>query len=187
MVNKQNNIELAKAASRGEAWACRLLVADHAQRLLRLVSRLLPDPSEAEEVVQDSLLRALNRLDAFDGSRGSLATWLSTIAWRTALNHLRSHPRRQTLSFEELHQEEPSEEQLDEAFSSGRPSRVEALVQALSLLSAEERALLSMRYTEELSLDEIAVITESDASALASRLYRIRKKLYNLILKTEQR
>ena len=60
-------------------------------------------------------------------------------------------------------------------------------MQALSLLSAEERALLSMRYTEELSLDEIAAITESDASALASRLYRIRKKLYNLILKTEQR
>ena len=177
MVNKQNDIELAKAASCGAAWACRRLVADHAQRLLRLVSRLLPDPSEAEEVVQDSLLRALNRLDAFDDSRGSLATWLSTIAWRTALNHLRSHPRHQTLSFEELHREEPSEEQLDEAFSSGRPSRVEALVQAL----------LSMRYTEELSLDEIAAITESDASALASRLYRIRKKLYNLILKTEQR
>ena len=195
MVNKQNDIELAKAASRGETWACRRLVADHAQRLLRLVSRLLPDPSEAEEVVQDSLLRALNRLDAFDGSRGTLATWLSTIAWRTALNHLRLHRRPFTLSLETVGQEltavagnafEAEEEMLDAAFSSGKSARIEALAKALQQLSADDRTLLRLRYTDELPLDEIASAVGTNTTALASRLYRIRKKLYNLILKIEQ-
>ena len=74
------------------------------------------------------------------------------------------------------------EAMFDEAFSTGSSSRVEALTRALQQLTAEERALLQLRYNDELPLGEVAAIVGSDAQALASRLYRIRKKLYNLIL-----
>jgi RNA polymerase sigma-70 factor (ECF subfamily) len=167
----------------------------HGQRLLRLVCRLVPDAGEAEEVLQDALLRALRNLESFDAGRGSLASWLSTIAWRTALNHLRLHRRPFTLSLETVGQDltavngnafEAEEEMLDAAFSSGQSARIEALTKALQQLSADDRTLLRLRYTDELPLDEIASAVGTNTTALASRLYRIRKKLYNLILKIEQ-
>ena len=75
---------------------------------------------------------------------------------------------------------------LDAAFSSGQSARIEALTKALQQLSADDRTLLRLRYTDELPLDEIASAVGTNPTALASRLYRIRKKLYNLILKIEQ-
>ena len=81
---------------------------------------------------------------------------------------------------------EAEEEMLDAAFSSGQSARIEALTKALQQLSADDRTLLRLRYTDELPLDEIASAVGTNTTALASRLYRIRKKLYNLILKIEQ-
>ena len=190
-MTETDELTLARKAAKGDRHACQQLVAMHGQRLLRLVCGLVPDAGEAEEVLQDALLRALRNLESFDAGRGSLASWLSTIAWRTALNHLRLHRRPFTLSLETVGQEltavagnafEAEEEMLDAAFSSGQ----EALTKALQQLSADDRTLLRLRYTDELPLDEIASAVGTNTTALASRLYRIRKKLYNLILKIEQ-
>ena len=195
MMTETDELTLARKAAKGDRHACQQLVAMHGQRLLRLVCRLVPDAGEAEEVLQDALLRALRNLESFDAQRGSLASWLSTIAWRTALNHLRLHRRPFTLSLETVGQEltavagnafEAEEEMLDAAFSSGKTARIEALTKALQQLSADDRTLLRLRYTDELPLDEITSAVGTNTTALASRLYRIRKKLYNLILKIEQ-
>ena len=168
-MTETDELTLARKAAKGDRHACQQLVAMHGQRLLRLVSGLV--------------------------QRGSLASWLSTIAWRTALNHLRLHRRPFTLSLETVGQDlsavagnafEAEEEMLDAAFSSGQSARIEALAKALQQISADDRTLLRLRYTDELPLDEIASAVGTNTTALASRLYRIRKKLYNLILKIEQ-
>ena len=195
MQKRNNDIELAKAAARGDQRACSMIVAEHGQRLLLLVARLVGSSGEAEEVLQDSLLQALRHIDSYDPSRGTLNTSLSTIAWLTALNHLRLHRHPQTIGIEAVEDGwarstdenmAADEAMFDEAFSTGSSSRVEALTRALQQLTAEERALLQLRYNDELPLGEVAAIVGSDAQTLASRLYRIRKKLYNLILKIEK-
>ena len=62
MMTETDELTLARKAAKGDRHACQQLVAMHGQRLLRLVSGLVPDAGEAEEVLQDSLLRALCNL-----------------------------------------------------------------------------------------------------------------------------
>ena len=59
--------------------------------------------------------------------------------------------------------------------------RIQLLVEAIHRLSPTERMLVQQHYFEQQSLADIAVITDIDAGALATRLHRIRKKIYHYI------
>ena len=164
-----------------------LLVERHGSALLHFVGRMIPLREEAEEVVQDALLAAYQRLQDFDGQRASFAVWLRRIAFNTATHHLRSH-RQTFISMEESLDRisATSDAALDSLLSEGDSDLRELLDRALELLRPEERTLLHLFYTDGRPLSEIAFIlglTDEDCparavSALTSRLHRIRKKLY---------
>ena len=81
---------------------------------------------------------------------------------------------------EEHHAEaEPTDsDELDRLLADAKPDRAELLDKALELLSAEERLLIHLFYTDERPLREISFILDCSVTALTSRLHRIRKKLY---------
>lgn len=164
-----------------------LLVERYASQLLHFVGRIIPVREEAEEVVQDALLAAYQRLADYDARRATFAVWLRRIAFNTATHHLRRQ-RPILISMDEYLDKvsDTNDADLDRLLSEGGPDLKELLDRALKELRPEERTLLHLFYTDGRSLCEIAFILglgdgnnpARAVSALTSRLHRIRKKLF---------
>ncbi len=186
MERKQNCSDemLIRDVLDGKQEAFAVLVERHAQGLLHFVGRMMPVREEAEEVVQDALLAAYQRLHDYDARRATFAVWLRRIAFNTAKHHLRSH-RVTFISIEER-TDATTDEALDRLLTEEGPDIRELLDRAIDRLRPEERTLLQLFYNDGLPLNEIAFIlgltdegsSARAVSALTSRLHRIRKKLY---------
>lgn len=178
----QTDQELIRSIVEGDGSAARQLIKRYERRVMQLVRRMVVRHEEAEEVVQDTFEGALRSLPTFDPQRASLPTWLLGIAYRKAAEHL--HRCRPVLYIEEHEgalQEAEDEAAVDAALSEMTEERVNQLMAAIRTLSPAEQTLLQLRYTDDLSLAEIGSITGQSAAYTATRLQRIRRKLYHLI------
>lgn len=163
-------VELAKAQDTKGRKAFEVLVERHSQWLTRLVRSLVSHPQDAEELVQNTLVRAFFALPKFRGD-SSFKTWLRTIASREAYNHYRKHGRRQETASEFV-EEAPDEDYISE---SERLDERQHLELALSHVPYPYKEILVLRYVEELSIDEIGASLELGKSATKMRLMRARE------------
>lgn len=163
------------AALRGEPEGYRYLMKRYGRRVHLLVSQVILDARDAEEVAQDAFVRAFERLDMFDQSRGTFGIWIGRIAYNLAMNAVRGH------KFEalEILDNQDYLEELDEP--STQVQRLTLLDEAIGRLRPEERTLLHLRYYDGQSLKEIAEVMDTKPGPLANRLQRIRQKLSKLI------
>ncbi|MBP5513348.1 MAG: sigma-70 family RNA polymerase sigma factor [Bacteroidaceae bacterium] len=174
-----DNLEqrMIDAARRGEPEGYSYLMTRYSRRVLLLVTQVVSDARDAEEVAQDVFVRAFDRLDMFDQGRGSFGVWIGRIAWNLALNATRSHKLEDLEILDNL----DIHEELDDSASEAQ--RITLLDKAIERLRPEERTLLHLHYYDGHSLQEIAEIMDVGAGPLASRLQRIRQKLTKLISK----
>src|SRR5512137_2719264 len=91
--------QLVERVQRGDKRAFELLVAKYQRKIFRLLSRLIRDPAEVEDVAQEAFIKAYRALPNFRGE-SAFYTWLYRIAINTAKNHLVSHGRRAPTSTE---------------------------------------------------------------------------------------
>lgn len=92
---EQSDRELVDAARTGDAEAFGVLVRRYQKRIYRLAAHLLRDAAEAEDVTQDTFVRAYGALDRFDG-RSAPFTWFYRIAVNLSLNAIRSRKNKRT-------------------------------------------------------------------------------------------
>ena len=146
------------------------------------VVRLVTVTENAEEVYQDVFMKVFRNIGQHDAARASLRTWISRIAYNEAISFLR-RKRMPVVYFEDNGHEADklSEAEVDETLGHANAETVQLIRAALKHLPPEERALVTMFYYEERSLKEIADITESIPTTVASRLSRTRKKLCRII------
>jgi RNA polymerase sigma-70 factor (ECF subfamily) len=146
-------------------------------RVARSVTR---DASEAEDVVQETFLRALrhhNKLAELRDTR----TWLIRITWNLALDRKRrAKVRRQTDNFEEVARTLTTGGLSAEAELITAQRRA-GVLRHIDTLPAREREVFLLSAVNELSTVEIAVILQTTDSTIRSRLYRARKALQILI------
>ncbi|MBQ6378244.1 MAG: sigma-70 family RNA polymerase sigma factor [Prevotella sp.] len=147
----------------------------YSQEAFAIVVRLVPQQEDAEELVQDAFVRAFNRLDTFEG-RSSFSTWICRIAYTTAVSWLRKR-RMKYLSIDD--QPELSDTEVDETFDD--ETHIEDLRRAISLLKPDEQTLVTLYYYDSRPLNDIAYILDVEPNTLATRLHRIRRKLYLLM------
>lgn len=140
-----------------------------------IMVRLVPQQEDAEELVQDAFVRAFNRLDTFEG-RSSFSTWICRIAYNIAISWLRKQ-RMKYLSIDD--NPELSDTEIDEAFDD--ESLIENLTRAVALLKPDEQTLITLYYYDNRPLNDIAYILDVEPNTLATRLHRIRRKLYILM------
>ena len=169
---------------RGDLDALTALIARYQNRLYRYLLRLVREPAEAEDLFQQSWLRVMQKIQSYDPRR-SFDSWLFTVARNLALDHLRRvHPRSldepalRGSDSESLADRLPSREilPLDRLLESERSGM---LATALSDLPASYREVLSLRFEEELKLDEIAEILGAPLSTVKTRLRRSLEQLRN--------
>ena len=171
---------MIEAVRQGREHGYDYFLARYSQEIVRLLVQMTGNPLDAEELAQDTFVKAFRHIGSYDSARSSLATWLRRIAWNTALNHLKRR-HLPTISLDD-------EDTLWHEAENDLPEQVELeqLDRAIDKLRPKERSLIQLYYYDELPLQEIAYIMDSTPLALANRLMRIRRKLYNLI-KEEKR
>ena len=154
----------------------------YGREVFALVVRLVAVTENAEEVYQDVFMKVFSNIGQHDAGRASLRTWISRIAYNEAVSFLR-HKRMPVVYFEDRSHEADklSDAEVDETLGHANAETVQLIRAALKHLPPEERALVTMFYYEERSLKEIADITESIPTTVASRLSRTRKKLCRII------
>lgn len=181
-MSKEKNILEGILKNRSDAQ--RQLLLEYGERVFAQIVRVVPSQEDAEEVYQDVFFKAFRGIGTYDAQRASLATWLLRIAYHESLNFMRGRKKGEVVHLEDLALEPGKilDADVDEMLGRMDDEAVYEMEQALELLSPDERSLIAMYYYEELSMKEIAYIIESVPSTVASRLYRIRQKLYHLII-----
>ena len=176
--------ELVTAAREGDAEAFGLLVRRHQRRVYRLAVHLLKSGAEAEDVTQDTFVRAYGALDRFDG-RSEPFTWIYRICVNLSLNALRSRKTRRASS-----PDDPRIEGLliDNRPAGGSPARSSsdkelgrALVEGIDELSDTLRTTLVLVCIDGLSHAEAGEVLGCPEGTVAWRVHEARKKLRGML------
>ena len=176
--------ELVTAAREGDAEAFGLLVRRHQRRVYRLAVHLLKSGAEAEDVTQDTFVRAYGALDRFDG-RSEPFTWIYRICVNLSLNALRSRKTRRASS-----PDDPRIEGLlvDNRPAGGSPQRStadkqlgRALVEGIDDLSDTLRTTLVLVCIDGLSHAEAGEVLGCPEGTVAWRVHEARKKLRGML------
>lgn len=154
----------------------------YGQLVFALIVRMVNSETDAEELTQDAFMKAFEHLSDFN-AKSKFSTWIYRIAYNTALSFLRKKNVEQTV-LDENAWNRISDTQIDDALNDDSEEQVEKLHQALNKLTAEERALVTLFYEEEHSIQELAQILNLSEGNIKVKLYRLRKKLY-LLMQTE--
>ncbi|WP_426162478.1 sigma-70 family RNA polymerase sigma factor [Pseudoduganella sp. R-34] len=169
--------ELVERARAGERAAFDQLVARYQRRLLRLVLRLLRDPAEAEDVVQETFLKAYRALPRFRGE-AAFYTWLYRIALNGARNAILRRRQRsapQGVAPSQLPAPVPEIGTPESMLLSKQVMlAIDAAMEALPL---ELRTAVVLREIEGLSYEEIAQIMECPLGTVRSRIFRAREAI----------
>lgn len=155
----------------------------YGQLVFSLIVRMVNSEEDAEELTQDTLMKAFEHLSSFN-EKSSFSTWIYRIAYNTALSFLRKKNVEQTV-IDDNQWNRISDTQIDDALNNESEEQIEKLQQALTKLTAEERALVTLFYEEEHSIQELAQILNLNEGNIKVKLHRLRKKLYVLMQKED--
>lgn len=181
--NREVDHELVLRAQRGDKRAFGLLVDKYQRKLARLLSRMIRDQSEIEDVVQESFIKAYRALPNFRGD-SAFYTWLYRIGINTAKNYLVSLGRRPTVStdieIEDAENFEDGDElrTLETPESSMMTKQIAKTVNdTVESLPEELRTAITLREIEGLSYEEIASIMGCPIGTVRSRIFRARETI----------
>ena len=198
-VNPERAIDqkLVEKAQKGDKKAFGMLVEKYQRRLNRLLSRMVRDQSEIEDIVQDSFIKAYRAIDNFRGD-SAFYTWLYRIGINTAKNHLVKLGKRpkamNEVDIEEIEnfEDAPDLRNHETPESTMMSSEIVASVnQTIEALPSELREAISLREMDGLSYEEIADLMNCPIGTVRSRIFRAREviaeKLKPLIETTNKR
>mgnify|MGYP003572878724 FL=1 len=171
----------------GDSNAFAFLINRYKDMVFTLALKIVKSREDAEEVAQDSFLKAYQKLDGFKG-QSKFSTWLYTIVYRSALTKVRKK-KLETTDIDSYvldnHKDGQDFPQL-EAMKNGEQQKY--VRQAIDNLGETDSLLITLFYLHDNSIEEIQEITDMSQSNVKVRLFRARKRLYkelSLLLKEE--
>jgi RNA polymerase sigma-70 factor (ECF subfamily) len=169
----------------GDGDAFRALVDRHGRKVYRLAFRLIGTEEDAEDIVQETFLRAYRNLDSFN-EQAQFSSWIYRIASNHALDLLRGRKRRAERSLSAPLQNGDGEETISDHLAAREPGpdrkaaggefqqRIQAV---LAELSPQERVAFTLRHFEEHSIEEISAALGVSASATRNAVFRAVQKV----------
>jgi len=173
--------DLIQRLRAGDKRACAECIDRHSAGVYRLALRMVSDPQEAEDIVQETFLAALKSAKGFKG-RSSAYTWLCSIAYHKVADHYRrqSRERKRMVSGIDV-------DTVDDTENPGRQPQPDSLIEsaetrqvvneALAKLPWDYRQVLILKYVEEMSVAEISQIMDRSPKSIEGLLTRSRKAL----------
>lgn len=183
MSDREIDQQLVERVQRGDKAAFDLLVTKYQRKIFRLLSRLIRDSAEVEDVAQEAFIKAYRALPNFRGD-SAFYTWLYRIAINTAKNFLVSQGRRAPTSTE-------ADVEDAETFDDGEHLRdlntpdamllsrqvADAVNRAIDRLPEDLKTAIVLRELEGLSYEEIAETMNCPIGTVRSRIFRAREAI----------
>jgi RNA polymerase sigma-70 factor (ECF subfamily) len=184
MEHREADAQLVERVQQGDKRAFELLVAKYQRRVLRLISRLVRDPAEQEDVAQEAFIKAYRALPQFRGE-SAFYTWLYRIAVNTAKNYLATQGRRpRTIGQFQSDDEGESFDMSDVVEDNNTPEAVlhgrqvaETVNSAIEALPEDLRTAITLREIEGLSYEEISKAMDCPIGTVRSRIFRAREAI----------
>jgi RNA polymerase sigma-70 factor (ECF subfamily) len=183
--------ELVKRHLEGDEQSFNQLVERYTGRLYNLAYRVLLDQAEAEDIVQETFLHVY---EALPHSQIDLPfrPWVTTITLNACRSALR---KKRPLAFAEIAPEAdgaetfveniPAEDETPAEAMEGEELEI-ALRQAVSALPEEERMILTLRYNEDLSYEQIGELLHIPVRTVGTHLYRAKQRLYTTLVADQE-
>ncbi|GAB4463800.1 MAG: RNA polymerase sigma factor RpoE [Burkholderiaceae bacterium] len=183
MSDREIDRQLVERVQRGDKRAFELLVAKYQRKIFRLLSRLIRDPSEIEDVAQEAFIKAYRALPNFRGD-SAFYTWLYRIAINTAKNYLVAQGRRAPTRTETEVEDAERMDDADQLRDVNTPDSMllskqvgEAVNRAIDRLPEDLRTAIVLREIEGLSYEEIAESMNCPIGTVRSRIFRAREAI----------
>lgn len=174
--------DLVQRVQLGDKSAFDLLVIKYQHKIVHLVNRYVKDPSEAQDVAQDTFIKAYKALGDFRGD-SAFYTWLYRIAINTAKNYLLSRSRRHS-DYEVDMQDAEQVENAPQLKDIDTPEHqlvndqiIQVIKSAIEKLPEEMRVAITLREFEGMSYEEIAEAMDCPIGTVRSRIFRAREAI----------
>jgi len=187
---KMDENTLIRLAQAGDAAAWRSLFDAHHRKVFNTAFRFLANRSDAEDVLQETFVRAFRGLDGFDSSfTGGFSSWIGRIGANCSLDALRRKKKtRETVSLEDDAVPHPSDatHAADPERSTGNREIRTRIEEALDDLSPKQRLIFTLRHYEGYTTREIAGMTDVTEGSVKTHLFRavgaLRRRLSRVAL-----
>lgn len=157
----------------GDLAAYGFLVDKYKNMAYTIALRILSDPVEAEDMAQESFVKAYLQISSFQ-NKSKFSTWLYTIVYRSAVSKLKGSQRKMLALDEQFFEKEQTDVPTDPLITAEREYYVKEAIKKLPKL---ESLVITLFYFEENSVEEIEEITGLSKSNIKVKLFRARKTL----------
>jgi len=173
---KDIHSHLIEACKRGERKAQFEIYKLYSKAMYNAAYRILNNSTEAEDIIQESFLKAFQKLNHFSGDV-SFGAWLKKIVINASLDEL----RKKKIEFEDIENIKISKIEQEDYNESSKEYEVKKIKDAIMILPDGYRIVLSLYLLEGYDHDEIAEITGISASTSRSQLARAKKRLLEIL------
>ncbi|WP_298013923.1 RNA polymerase sigma factor RpoE [uncultured Castellaniella sp.] len=183
MSEREVDLALVERVRRGDRHAFDLLVIKYQRKIMRLLSRMIHDPADIEDVAQEAFVKAYRALPQFRGD-SAFYTWLYRIAINTARNWQAANFRRPTTVSVLENEEGETFDQIDGLSDQSTPESMMASRQiaqtvneAIEALPEDLRTAIVLREIEGMSYEDIASTMQCPIGTVRSRIFRAREAI----------
>ena len=164
----------------GETEYFSVLLDRYSRPLYSLIVQIVGCPKDAEELLQDVFLKAFRNLGSYKGEC-LFSTWIYRIAYNTAISATRKKKQEYFYIDEDIINNVPDDKTDDILCPTDDEERIAKLVHAIDRLTVEEKALITLFYYEEKSVEEIGEILKLSSGNVKVKLHWTCKKIYLLM------
>ena len=179
-MNENMTVILAKE---GQPDALRKIYQQYGGRIYRLAFSHTGSKPDAEDIMQETFIKAFRGMHSFQFNVSSFSSWLNTICLNCTIDHFRSQRRKHRNAHiplyelsRELHSPNPSPED-----TAQREQAAERIRQALAILPAKQRLIFEMRYHQHMDIKDIAESLQCSQSNVKTHIFRALRKLRKII------
>lgn len=183
MTERNTDLLLVERARNGDKRAFELLVEKYRRKVIRLLSRMIRDSEEVEDIAQEAFIKAYRALPQYRGD-AAFYTWLYRIAVNTAKNYLAARSRNVLTVSDMAGNDEDRDEEYRMAPDLDTPDAqllskqiAYAVNEAVEALPEELRTAITLREIEGMSYEDIATVMGCPIGTVRSRIFRAREAI----------